>query len=288
MSTPLLKTFFDTLFEPNETINVARNANNPNTIWNVNDLPHNHPYYTECQYYTINAVQNSRADANVTSFRNFLIENDNEPVISEQIKMIKRIGVPYSAVVFSGNKSLHFIVSLATPLKDASYYRFIVDWLYNIINKDLPPERRFDMSTRNPSRLSRLPGGTHQKQNKPQTLLQVKGRVPDETFENFLLAHQDVMPKSIIPRNVVPSETANPLLLKPWTNEMLSNGIFQGKRNSGFYEMGWDFIEAGYKTPEEALQYIFAEAKHLGDFPLGEVEMAVRSAYKGFARQHNS
>lgn len=102
---------------------------NPTESWHRHDLPR-------------------RADHNVICHRNFLIELDNMP-LNQQIEYV-RSKVPVSAITFSGSKSYHFIISLEQPINSSDYAK-----LANGLMRLLPAA---DKSTKNPSRLSRLPG----------------------------------------------------------------------------------------------------------------------------------
>lgn len=114
------------------------------------------PYGTEIKnapdqtdvFFSINPMHTSRADSNVTSYRNFLLEIDSIP-LNQQIQLVTS-KLPVSAITFSGGKSYHFIISLKEPLTNESDYRRAVRGLMEAV-----PEA--DKSTKNPSRLSRLP-----------------------------------------------------------------------------------------------------------------------------------
>jgi len=84
-------------------LNPALDAN-PTEPWHRVDLPR-------------------RADHNVICFRNFLLEIDNMP-IEQQVEHVRNL-VPVTAIVFSGKKSYHFIISLTEPMPDYdSYMKF--------------------------------------------------------------------------------------------------------------------------------------------------------------------
>jgi hypothetical protein len=91
------------------------------------------------------------ADENVTVYRFALLEFDAIP-FSLQLSFLARLSVPIAAVITSGGKSLHAWVSVCTGT--AAEYRTVVSELFN----RLAPFG-IDLANRNPSRLSRLPGG---------------------------------------------------------------------------------------------------------------------------------
>lgn len=309
----MIKKFYEVLFEPGETTCFSETAFGT-SVYHVDDIQNTYPNYQRLMYFSVNALHTHRFDCNVTSYRNFLIENDKIATIPEQIALVKKIGMPFSTVTYSGGKSVHFIISLESPLPDESTYRFVADWIHNIINVGLltgepdgPGDFRFDHKTKNPSRFTRVPGGTNVKYVKDeegepikdengryivksktaQSLVTVKGRVPDSVMQEWLLAHPQCMPVKKKYDKVVANDCFNPLLLKKWSTFLLDNGINQGKRNNSFFEMGFDFIQAGASL-DEAIKYIFDEAKHMKDFPFSEVESAVRSAYKTYERDRNA
>ena len=91
-------------------------------------------------------------DANVTDYRFTLVESDDTSP-EEQIAIIKQLELPVAALVYSGKKSVHAIVHIDAYTE--TEYRKRVDQLYEICEKN---GLKVDAKTRNPSRLSRLPG----------------------------------------------------------------------------------------------------------------------------------
>ena len=55
----------------------------------------------------LNPISGFRRDASVTAFRSFLIELDDRS-LAKQEEYVKKMEMPYSICVFSGNKSLHY------------------------------------------------------------------------------------------------------------------------------------------------------------------------------------
>jgi len=68
------------------------------------------------------------------------------------MKWLDKNKVPYSTIVFSGNKSLHCIISLETPLEYSEDYRSLVEDIYFVID---PDSKKIDKSCKNPSRFTR-------------------------------------------------------------------------------------------------------------------------------------
>lgn len=141
------------------------------------------PYETESKgvadvtedesYITLNTLVagSTRADKNVDSLRNFLVEFD-EMAIDDQIDHVESIKLPFATCVFSGNKSCHFVVSLAEPVETREEYDNLVRWLYAAVPG-------CDPSCKNPSRFTRLGGGTHKNGTK-QDIIQLGSTVNKE------------------------------------------------------------------------------------------------------------
>lgn len=287
-----VREFLAILFDPGQKICVSHNAFGRD-VMPVENVDPEHEDYKGLQYFAINAMEHGRLDDNVVCFRNILVENDVVS-LTEQLRIVHELGLPYSAITYSGNKSIHFIISLATPLANRKMYDFVVAWIYNVLEP-----HGFDTKVKNPSRFSRIPGGTNIKYKKgedgkptgevvhckPQTLLKVLGRVPEDKIEAWLLAHHEAMPKKRVYDPTIPlSEHADPSGLSTWTEYLLREGIHNGKRNEEYFKMAFDFIECGFKC-EEAVDYVLKNAKHLGDFPVKELEMTFNSAWKTNVRR---
>lgn len=287
---PRIADYYSTLFEPDESICVAFDAKG-RSVQPVADAQAM-ANYKDLQFICVNPLKERRLDENVTSYRNFLMENDRI-TRGEQARIIKESGLPYSAAIFSGNKSIHFIISLETPLENRDQYDFVWLWIYNILCSYVPAEQAFDNKTKNPSRFSRVPGGTNVKYNDDgveylraqQLLMKVNGRVPDDKMNDWLMAHiefKPIMKKYDLTKPL--SDTAQPFFLNKWTTFLLENGVHEGKRNDQFHQMAFDFVECGFGC-EEAIDYVMKNARHLGDFPLKEIETCFRSAYKTTERR---
>ena len=98
----------------------------------------------------INPINGFRRDSNVTAFRSFLIELDIGD-IKTQLNTIKYLKLPFSAQVFSGNKSVHTAIVLEEDFPDEKTYRNIGNWIFNIVSS-------CDQNCTNPSRSIRIPG----------------------------------------------------------------------------------------------------------------------------------
>ena len=118
-----------------------------------------------------------RADHNVVCYRNFLLEVDKIPLAQQREYLESRI--PFSTLVYSGGKSMHAIISLETPLQTPAAYRDLARRIHAYL-----PE--IDHTTKNPSRLSRLPFRMRPDTNKLQSLEYLGARVPFEKLGALL------------------------------------------------------------------------------------------------------
>lgn len=155
-----------------------------------------------------------RADINVEAFRSFLFEMDSTPLY-EQIKFIENTKLPYSAVVYSGGKSCHILLTLATPLNlppheqdSIAQYKAIWRRIREFIDKEaaiLGITRSanamsfVDSSCQNPSRFSRMPGILRKSTGKQQELLKISERISEKVFNSFL----ENCPKVLPPKNTL-------------------------------------------------------------------------------------
>ena len=154
------------------------------------------------EYICINPVDvesdGSATNTNVFKYRNLLMEEDGGIPIEEQRAKIKESRLPYSTVVFSGNESAHFIISLEEPLKDDAEYR---RWFRAIERVLSNYNYKADSACVNPSRLSRAAEGTNIKTGTTQDILEVRSRVSNENILEWLTSH-NVHPDDFIPKDV--------------------------------------------------------------------------------------
>jgi RecA-family ATPase len=130
---------------------------------------------------------NGCMDANVTTYRHTLIEADDQD-LGQQLALIKELGLPCSAIVHSGGKSIHAVVRVDAPNLDE--YRRRVDRLHEICKTS---GLKADPANRNPSRLSRLPGVM--RKGKPQYLISGRCGLPDwEAFITHIEELKDDLP----------------------------------------------------------------------------------------------
>jgi hypothetical protein len=169
-----MKDFLDMLFRPGEATCFAPNPYGTD----VSRVEAILPLY-DAKFFSINPLTAAgRADANVTAYRNFLIELDGG-TMDEQLHYIAELEMPWTSCVYSGGKSLHFIIALEESLPDEAAYRRLAAHLHAAVEKA-------DHSTKNPSRLSRLPGVIRPDTGKEQRLIRLNERITLSDFEAWL------------------------------------------------------------------------------------------------------
>ena len=110
-------------------------------------------------------------NSDVEEFRHCLIESDSLPK-GEQLRKIRELNLPCSALVDSGGKSIHAIVKIDAG-KDEKLYRERVSKLHEFLAKNGFP---VDKACKNASRLSRIAAVT--RDGKRQRLIAVNIGMP--------------------------------------------------------------------------------------------------------------
>lgn len=218
---------------------------------------------------SLNPIDGWRNDLNVKAYRNILVEIDTGS-LKEQYDYINNIMMPYSASVFSGGKSLHFLVSLDTDLPNETIYRAFAEWTFKIATLA-------DPDCKNPSRCIRIPGAEREK-GKFQKLVELKGQVKLSDFVNWLHRYPHLKPTKH--ESKMPSETPNIDKVKPWAINKLVKGLDPNKgRNTQWYAIAYEFGLAGYSESDiiDTLLGFFVEER---DFSKKELLSTIKSAYR--------
>ncbi len=209
-----IKQFWNLLFDEGDWTCIE------DTTYGTRTNPITKGYRMENEFFVINplAKQTKRAIKNVTKFRNFLFEidedKDENPVPKNiQRDIVKASGIPISTIVFSGGKSLHWILSLEVPVEDALEYKAIWKTTFAILNEaaiGLGYNLKFDPNVKDPSRFSRCPGALRTDSGKIQDLVGVRSRVNNEILYDWFTSKgkdwSDEMPKG----NSIGLEVWNP------------------------------------------------------------------------------
>lgn len=99
------------------------------------------------------------SNANATAWRHALIECDGLDKAT-QLAEYRRLNLPCSCIVDSGNKSVHALVKIDAT--DAAQYKERVRWLHGFLNANLPQpkdgKKPVDPNNKNPARWSRMAG----------------------------------------------------------------------------------------------------------------------------------
>lgn len=218
----------------------------------------------------LNPIKGFRTDLNCTAYRNFLVEMDVGP-LKEQLDYIKSIGMPYSAVVFSGNKSLHFLISLDKDLPSEKIYRVFSEWILGVVTLA-------DPNTKNPSRSIRIPGAFREP-GKQQRIVEQKGPVKLEDLVAWLSKYPDSRPKE--PEKRVRHEGFPSLAnMKEWVSDRLINGLRTDQgRNLQWFSIACEFALAGYDEDDtlDILRDFFVPDR---DFKEREWKTAIKSGFK--------
>lgn len=214
------------------------------------------------QYFSINPMHQSRADANVTTFRNILLEFDKLTLENQMTLIISQL--PFASQTFSGNKSYHAIISLETPAKNRAEYDELVKRVY----------ARFpdaDPANKNPSRLSRTPGAIRDNGNL-QRLQFVGKRISQAEFDSHFpkLVEEPKAPKFISERKLIPVGTLS----------YIRYGSEPGRRNQDLFVHSCELFRHGYTFLE-----VLELTAPISDLTLTETKRTIKSAQKAVERE---
>ncbi len=221
----------------------------------------------DIQLVALNPIKGWRNDASCTAFRSFLVECDDMP-LSQQLAYVKSMGLPYSAIVYSGGKSLHVLVTLSQDLPNEKTWRHVAEWILNAMPKA-------DPNTKNPSRSIRIPGA--RRGDKRQKLVEIHGRIPHKTLYDWLKLHPKCEPKIVQPK---PKNNLKSFpRMKPWMVKSLKDGEFPNGRNQTWFAIAVEFFMNGYDQDSviEVLEDYFTEDR---DFKRKEWLTSIKSAGK--------
>ena len=243
--------YYQTLFDPEDMVCLGK------TKFDIEARPLQYVEATE-QFICINALVGTRKDENVVKYRNILLEFDK---ISLPDQLDALTDIPHSAITYSGGKSFHAIISLATPLESEALYRRVVRTLYKKLAYLEP-----DTSNGNPSRFSRTPGATRDN-GKVQRLVKVKGRIPNNEFLQWLGPLEPEFEKR---EPILPGSRLLPVSV----HSFLKYGVDEN-RNNAVFKNAIRMFEAGYDYDE-----IVSLCSNAVDLPIREIRTAVKSAQK--------
>jgi hypothetical protein len=225
----------------------------------------------------VNSILGFRNDKNVQKHRSFLWEIDVGSRDS-QIEYVKKIGIPTSCAIFSGNKSVHFATVLEQSV-DAKTYTLLAKWAFAI-------GTLFDKNCKNPSRSIRIPGAIRPETGYKQELLELGSRVKLDDFMAWLNKYEHLRPIEREYKKSLTNEKSYETI-PVGTRNQLKNGIRIGKgRNQAWYGIFCDFAKAGYEK-KEATDILFNYFKEESDFKLQEWLVIAQSAFKNYGKYGN-
>lgn len=122
-----------------------------------------------------------RCNANVIVHRNILIESDAIS-LDEQKKWLQGSNLPLSAIVFSGNKSLHIIISLEKAVSQKKYNKLVMSLYSALVLSGFP----VDTSCKSASQLTRYPDSVRSDRGIQQSLLFLGTRIPNGALSTWI------------------------------------------------------------------------------------------------------
>jgi len=270
---PTVDDFFRVLFDAGEHTNVGP-TNWVTTVFAVDAVPD----HVAKVFFCINPLKpgSTRSDKAVLTNRNMLIECDSM-LVKDQYQLIKAAGFPFSTCVYSGNKSLHFIISLAEACTDEKEYRALTKRIYAALKTcGVAP----DVACSNPSRQSRYPNGVRQDNGKIQHLIECKGRVSRADLEQWLVEH-GAPPEQVReyqPRPIALHENRGHL--RGATLNFLMSGAPDGQWNLELFKAACDLLGNGYSF-DEAVEALEQVTGHLDSKDLATVRSAEKRVVGG-------
>lgn len=219
----------------------------------------------------INPMEGFRKDESTTKFRTFLWEIDKGS-IKEQLGYLKHIGVPLSASIFSGNKSIHALTVLDEDIPDEKTYRLLYNWALNILTM-------CDQNCKNPSRSTRIPGA-YREPGKKQRLFDIGTRVKFKDFMDWLNKYEHLRPQ-IREKKIIPSDEPDFDRLSIWAKIQLTKGIdFKNRgRNVTFHGLAYDLALAGF-SEDGIIEILLQRFTEESDFKEKELRLTIKSAFR--------
>jgi hypothetical protein len=278
-----LKSLLDLMFEPSDTICIQKDkyAYHSLTIPTVlsgevtlvspnQKVPIFKAKTEELILLAINPIRGYRNDKNVYRHQTFLWEID-VGTLASQMPYMKSLGLPYSAAIYSGNKSIHFATVLDEPI-DEDTYKTLFKWACAI-------GTLFDDQCVNPSRCIRIPGVIRPDTGKEQKLIELKEKIKLDDFIAWLNQYEHLKPKPREERKPLTNELDYGNLSK-WARNQFENGIdFTGGRNKTWFSLACDLTLSGF-SEEDAINILSQYFVEESDFKEKEFLMAIASAYK--------
>jgi len=181
------KRFLDVLFDDEDTLCVCK------TLYDFSFIKKSEYKGELGRYLSFNPSDpntTTRRNIDVSKFRNFMLEFDNVST-ERQLELMETVNFPFSTVTYSGNQSLHFIISLETPLENIKEYQLVSKWLHAIAGNMVATP---DICSKAPSFTTRFPNVLNENGANSQKLLIINGRISDDDFYDWLEKFKDLRP----------------------------------------------------------------------------------------------
>jgi hypothetical protein len=195
-----IQKFINVLFDEEDTICICRS---PSDYFFIKKKDYQGELGKLLAFNPTNPTTKTRKNSDVAKFRSFMIEFDNIS-IKQQYDVILEIGFPHSTITYSGNKSLHIILTLEQEIESQDNYYLYSKWIQNIFQAK---SYRPDPLTKSPSFLTRFPNVTSDDGFYSQKLLSLQGRVNNSDFIEWLNRYSECRPqinKSFIDEELKP------------------------------------------------------------------------------------
>lgn len=103
------------------------------------------------EFFVLNPLRDLKTafDSNVAAFQNILLELDWRGLQAQERQVERYLGLPFTSKTYSGGKSLHYIVSLETPVTITEWREMVLFLLFAV--------KKADPKCKNPARLTRTP-----------------------------------------------------------------------------------------------------------------------------------
>lgn len=225
--------------------------------------------FSDIKLVSINPIKGARNDKNVTAYRSFLVELDYGP-LAQQFEYVKNMKMPYTACIFSGGKSLHYAITLSTPLPSYELWSFYAEWILNVVSKA-------DQQTKNPSRSIRMAGNL--RNGVEMTPISYNTRIDQQTLVAWLSDYQSLAPIAKEKKEKIESPI-DINYLPEWVQNELYYGIDKEKgRNNRWFAIAYECSLNGWDVDDiiDILGHFF-EAER--DFGRREWEGAIISGAK--------
>lgn len=235
---------------------------------------------------TLNPCKGGRKNTNVTKYRNFLVEIDCEKISTDkQLEFMHLIEMPYSTATFSGNKSVHFVISLEINLKNEVEFISLAKKIANAIDHN-----KLDTGVLSkPAIFTRAPCATREN-GKEQRLLEIRSRVPNtklvEWIEKRLVVveprtkqTQSIKYKTPTNKREGDAPPSLNLLRSTELRWLIDQKFEKGSRNNKWFRIGCQMYELGFNF-EDALTSLRPFFREETDFNLAEWKICLRSSYR--------